>query len=149
MFYIFYATTLATAYDQRPKFVRAEHLATAEGENCDYGPTLQLPMWFCIPLVQTLFLPIQLLHPWLICDICSYMSLSVYLGPGIYSRMRKHFLNCQVGVPKSDTSSVCLPHLPIHLHWWHFFFCHIKGKGVSKKKALPFSKSGVDISTIK
>ena len=42
MFYIFYATALATAYDRRPKFVRAEHLATAEGENCAYGPTLVL-----------------------------------------------------------------------------------------------------------
>ena len=60
--------------------------------------------------------------------------------PLVYSRMRKHFLNCQVGVPKSDTSSVCLPHLPIHLHWWHFFFCHIKGKGVSKKKFCHFLK---------
>ena len=25
----------------RPKFVKAEHSATAEGENCAYGPTLQ------------------------------------------------------------------------------------------------------------
>ena len=31
---------LATAYDLRPKFVMAEHSATAEGENCAYGPTL-------------------------------------------------------------------------------------------------------------
>ena len=30
----------ATAYSQRPKFFRAEHSATAEGENCAYGPTL-------------------------------------------------------------------------------------------------------------
>ena len=29
-------------YSQRPKFVRAEHLATAEGDNCTYGPTLFL-----------------------------------------------------------------------------------------------------------
>ena len=29
-------------YSLRPKFVRAEHSATAEGENCAYGPTL----WF-------------------------------------------------------------------------------------------------------
>ena len=36
-------TASATAYGQRPKFVRAEHLATAEGENCAYGPTLGLP----------------------------------------------------------------------------------------------------------
>ena len=36
--------TLATAYNQRTKFVRDKHLATAECENCDYGPTLQLPM---------------------------------------------------------------------------------------------------------
>ena len=46
MFYIFYATALATAYDQRPKFVRAEHLATAEGENCAYGPTLIISILF-------------------------------------------------------------------------------------------------------
>ena len=31
----------ATVYDRRPKFVRAEHLATAEGEKCGYGPTLE------------------------------------------------------------------------------------------------------------
>ena len=37
----FYPTALATAYGQRPKFVRAEPSATAEGENCTYGPTLQ------------------------------------------------------------------------------------------------------------
>ena len=36
----FYPTASATAYGQRPKFVRAEHSATAEGENCAYGPTL-------------------------------------------------------------------------------------------------------------
>ena len=39
-FPFFYPTALATAYGQRPKFVRAEHLATAEGENRAYGPTL-------------------------------------------------------------------------------------------------------------
>ena len=39
MFY--YPTALATAYGRRPKFVRAEHSAMAEGENCAYGPTLQ------------------------------------------------------------------------------------------------------------
>ena len=33
-------TASATAYGQRPKFVRAEHSATAEGENCAYGPIL-------------------------------------------------------------------------------------------------------------
>ena len=33
-------TASATAYGQRPKFFRAEHSATAEGENCAYGPTL-------------------------------------------------------------------------------------------------------------
>ena len=42
MFEIFFdPTASATAYGQRPKFVRAEHSATAEGENCAYGPTLQ------------------------------------------------------------------------------------------------------------
>ena len=29
---------------QRPKFVRAEHSATAEGVNCAYGPTLVLTL---------------------------------------------------------------------------------------------------------
>jgi hypothetical protein len=41
-FYVFYPTASATAYGRRPKFVRAEHLATTEGENCAYGPTLDL-----------------------------------------------------------------------------------------------------------
>ena len=41
MFEIFFdPTASATAYGQRPKFVRAEHSATAEGENWAYGPTL-------------------------------------------------------------------------------------------------------------
>ena len=31
---------LAMAYGQRPKFFRAEHSATAKGENCVCGPTL-------------------------------------------------------------------------------------------------------------
>ena len=39
-FTFFYPTASATAYSQRPKFFRAEHSATAEGENCAYGPTL-------------------------------------------------------------------------------------------------------------
>ena len=39
-FMFFYPAALAKAYGQRPKFVRAEHSATAEGENCAYGPTL-------------------------------------------------------------------------------------------------------------
>ena len=30
----------ATAYGRRPKFAMAEQSATAEGENCAYGPTL-------------------------------------------------------------------------------------------------------------
>ena len=37
---MFYPTALATAYGGRLKFVRAKHSATAEGENCAYGPTL-------------------------------------------------------------------------------------------------------------
>ena len=39
-FSLFYPTASATAYGQRPKFFRAEHSATAKGENCAYGPTL-------------------------------------------------------------------------------------------------------------
>ena len=39
-FTFFYPTASATAYGQRPKFIRAEHSATTEGENCAYGPTL-------------------------------------------------------------------------------------------------------------
>ena len=42
-FALFYPTASATAYGQRPKFFRAEHSATAEGENCAYGPTLNKP----------------------------------------------------------------------------------------------------------
>ena len=43
-------TASATAYGQRPKFVRAEHSATAEGENCAYGPTLfwSMVIWIII-----------------------------------------------------------------------------------------------------
>ena len=33
-------TALATAYGRRLKFAMAEQSATAEGENCTYGPTL-------------------------------------------------------------------------------------------------------------
>ena len=41
MFEIFFdPTASATGYGQKPKVVRAEHSATAEGENCTYGPTL-------------------------------------------------------------------------------------------------------------
>ena len=39
-FTFFYPTALATVYGRRLKFVRAEHSATAEGENWAYGPTL-------------------------------------------------------------------------------------------------------------
>ena len=39
-FTIFYPTASAMAYGQRLKFVRAEHSATAEGENLAYGPTM-------------------------------------------------------------------------------------------------------------
>ena len=40
MFEFFDPTASAMAYCQRPKFVRAEHSATAKGENCAYVPTL-------------------------------------------------------------------------------------------------------------
>ena len=40
-FTIFYPTASATVYGRRPKFFRAEHSATAEVENCAYGPTLR------------------------------------------------------------------------------------------------------------
>ena len=40
MFYIFYPMASATAYGQGPKFFMVEHSATAEGENCAYGPKL-------------------------------------------------------------------------------------------------------------
>ena len=39
-FTIFHPTASATVYGQRPKFFRAKHSATAEGENWAYGPTL-------------------------------------------------------------------------------------------------------------
>ena len=35
-------TASATVYGRRPKFFMAEYSATAEGENCAYGPTLIL-----------------------------------------------------------------------------------------------------------
>ena len=44
-FTFFYPTASATAYGQSPKFVRAEHSATAEGDNCAYGPTLKIMLW--------------------------------------------------------------------------------------------------------
>ena len=37
---VFYPTAPATAFGQRPKFVKAKHSATAVGENWAYGPTL-------------------------------------------------------------------------------------------------------------
>ena len=40
----FYPTASATAHGQRLKFFRAELSATAEGENCAYGPTLNYYM---------------------------------------------------------------------------------------------------------
>ena len=46
--FFFDPTASATAYGRRLKFVRAEHSATAEGENWAYGPTLQFsigPHW--------------------------------------------------------------------------------------------------------
>ena len=43
-FTIFYPTALAMVYGRRLKFFRAEHSATAEGENCAYGPTLQISL---------------------------------------------------------------------------------------------------------
>jgi hypothetical protein len=39
-FRFFYPIASATAYGRRPKFFMNEHSATAEGENCGYGPTL-------------------------------------------------------------------------------------------------------------
>ena len=38
--FFFYLMASPTAYGQMPKFFRAEHSATVEGENCAYGPTL-------------------------------------------------------------------------------------------------------------
>ena len=46
-------TASATAYGQRPKFVRAEHSATAEGENCAYGPTLTISMNILVRLIMS------------------------------------------------------------------------------------------------
>ena len=40
-FTFFYPTASATVYGRRLKFVRAEHSATAEGENWAYSPTLK------------------------------------------------------------------------------------------------------------
>ena len=57
-FTFFYPTASATAQGQRPKFFRAEHLATAEGENCAYGPTLDSIINF---LAKTYFI-VQIYH---------------------------------------------------------------------------------------
>ena len=49
---VFYPMASATAYGWRPKFVMAEHSATAEGENCAYVPTLVAVIiyyWFIKP----------------------------------------------------------------------------------------------------
>ena len=47
MFYVFFnPTASATAYGQRPKFVRAKHSTTAEGENCTYSPKLICLVFF-------------------------------------------------------------------------------------------------------
>ena len=44
MFFYPSATAMAsaTAYGGRPKFVMAQHSATADGENCAYSPRLQI-----------------------------------------------------------------------------------------------------------
>ena len=42
-----YLMASATAYGRRPKVVKAEHLASAESENCAYGPTLELKQKKC------------------------------------------------------------------------------------------------------
>ena len=48
-FTFFYPTASATVYGLRPKFFRAEHSATAEGENWAYGPTLHKPYLLVLP----------------------------------------------------------------------------------------------------
>ena len=62
-FTFFYPTASATAYGQRLKFFWAEHSATAEGENCAYGPTLHFYLFYIpshLTLCSTLTLPLQL-----------------------------------------------------------------------------------------
>ena len=44
---------MATAYVQRPKFTMAEHSATAEGEKCGYGSTLQKYMIKIFPSISS------------------------------------------------------------------------------------------------
>ena len=54
---VFYPTASATAYGRRSKFVRAEHSATAEGENSAYGPTLVICCLFqVLPVYGLAFL---------------------------------------------------------------------------------------------
>ena len=55
----FYPT--ASAYSQRPKFLRAEHSATAEGENHAYGPTLNLEFLLLTGIFPECINPIELL----------------------------------------------------------------------------------------
>ena len=44
IFTFFHPMASATTYGWRPKFVKVEYLATNEGENCAYGPTLNQNM---------------------------------------------------------------------------------------------------------
>ena len=75
-FMFFYPTASATAYGRRPKFVRAEHLAAAEGENCAYGPTL----WNLYIILKAHFwlfrreLVVQVLRHWY-----TYVLWKIYL----------------------------------------------------------------------
>ena len=48
-FRVYYPTASATVCGRRPKFFMAEHSATAEGENCAYGPTLDFKNVSTVP----------------------------------------------------------------------------------------------------
>ena len=66
-FTLFYPTASATVYGRRPKFFRAEHSATAEGENCTYGPTLMNWYWALLKI-----------------SMLGYMKNSDYTGTTIF-----------------------------------------------------------------
>ena len=58
----------ATVYGRRRKFFRAEHLATAEGENWAYSPTLVRPndlKFLKLKMQEKQTLELKSLDPWM------------------------------------------------------------------------------------
>ena len=102
-------TASATAYGQRPQFVRAGQLVTAEGENCAYGPTLVLGLrlWTnyvsILPLTYLAFGFGQIIRP-LASVKYSAFGCSQIIPPSVIL----FFQNC--------FTATC--HLHCHHQWW-------------------------------